>query len=66
NKIPKIYFYTTACMWALYYLKETKFDVLGLFKGLLKITKIKNNNTRNKLSHQSMNYLQKVEARLWY
>ncbi len=64
--LPSKYFYSTALMWALQYLKETKFDLLGMLKTLLKITKIPKNMQPQKISKKSLAYLKKVEARLWY
>lgn len=64
--LPKIYFYTTALMWSLQYLKETKFSVGGFFKGWKDILAIPNKEKRNPVSKSSLEYLQLVEARLWY
>lgn len=64
--LPKFYFYTTAMMWSLQYLKETKFNVRGLFKGWKDIFFIPNKEKKNPISKISLEYLQAVEARLWY
>ncbi|OIR05728.1 N-glycosyltransferase [mine drainage metagenome] len=64
--LPAFYFYTTALMWSLQYLKETKFNMGGLFKGWRDVLSIPNKEKRNPISKKSLEYLQTVEARLWY
>ncbi len=64
--LPKLYFYTTAIMWSFQFLKETNFNVLQFFLGWKKIFKIPFSTSRNPISQKSLQYLQDVEARLWY
>ncbi len=64
--LPKLYFYTIALMWSLQYLKETKINMGGLFKGWKEIFSIPDKEKRNPVSKTSLEYLRTVEARLWY
>lgn len=64
--LPKKYFYSTAFMWGLQYLKKTGFNLPGFFKSWLKIFKIPATETRNPISETSIQYLHKVQARLSY
>ena len=64
--LPKYYYFTTAIMWSLQYLKETKFNIGGYFKGWEDIISIPKKEKRNPISKKSIIYLRKVEARLWY
>lgn len=64
--LPIRYFYSTACMWSIQFLKETGFDVKGFMKGWSEIRKIRSREKRTPLSETSMDYLRKTEARLWY
>lgn len=64
--LPKRYFYSTAFMWSLQYLKNTKFDFVGLSKLLGKVAQIPKTETRKPLDQKALTYLQQVEARLWY
>lgn len=64
--LPKFYFYTTAFMWSLQYLKETKLNVGGLFKGWKEVLSIPGKEKRNPASKTTLEYLRLVEARLWY
>jgi len=64
--LPKWNFYTTAFMWSLFYLSKTRFDLIGWIKNWGAILSIPKKITRNPLSNSTMEYLNKVEARLWY
>lgn len=64
--LPKKYFYSTAIMWSLQYLKETGFNLNGFFDGWKKVFKISSSERRTPVSQGTMDYLQKVKARLWY
>jgi GT2 family glycosyltransferase len=64
--LPMRYFYSTACMWSIQFLKETGFNLNGFVKGWSEIMKIRSREKRTPLSDRSMKYLRKTEARLWY
>lgn len=64
--LPTKYFYSTAVMWSLQYLRKTKFDFLGAFKNWRKVVKIPKKVTTQKISKETLSYLRRVEARLWY
>lgn len=64
--LPEKYFYSTAFMWGLQYLKETGFNLGGFFKGWKAALQIKKAETRNPVSKATLQYLKTVKARLWY
>ncbi len=64
--LPKKYFYSTACMWGLQYLKETKFNIAGFFKGWKAVLSVAKTERRTPIGTAAMQYLGKVKARLWY
>jgi GT2 family glycosyltransferase len=64
--LPKRYFYSTAFMWSLQYLRETSFNLPGFFKGWKEIWQIPGNEKRTPISDNTMKQLRKVKARLWY
>lgn len=64
--LPNRYFYSTAIMWSLQYLKKTKFDLPGFIKTWKKVFAIPGNTPTEKINKTAMSYLKKVEARLWY
>ena len=64
--LPKKYFYSTAFMWSLQYLKETGFNIGGFFNGWKKIFTISSTEKRTPIKQTTMDYLRKVKARLWY
>lgn len=64
--LPKKYFYSTAFMWSLQFLKETGFNISFFISGWKKIVQIPSTERRTKLQKQTITYLQKLKARLWY
>jgi len=64
--LPKGYVATTAFMWSLYYLKNSKLDIIGFLKTWKDIFSIPNKYKRTALSYSTLQYLNKVNARLWY
>lgn len=64
--LPKRYFYSTAVMWSLNFLKETKCNLRFFFKGWRKIATIPGKEKRTPVSAQTIAYLRRLEARLWY
>lgn len=64
--LPKKYFYSTALMWSLQYLKETRCNLPGFFKGWGTVLSILRKEKRTPVKSTSLAYLAKVKARLWY
>jgi GT2 family glycosyltransferase len=64
--LPFYYFISTSILWSFFYLKNTKFDFLGFIKTWAKIYRIPREIIKSNVSRSTMQYLQKVEARLWY
>lgn len=64
--LPKKYFYSTAFMWSLQYLKETGFNIGGFFKGWKAALSITGTEKRKTIRAATLDYLKKVRARLSY
>jgi GT2 family glycosyltransferase len=64
--LPMPSYFTTAIMWSMFFLLNSKFDLIGFIKGWVAIVKIPFNEKRNKVSKLSQEYLNKVEARILY
>ncbi|MEO7531931.1 MAG: glycosyltransferase [Sediminibacterium sp.] len=64
--LPLRYFYSTAIMWSLQFLKETGFNLKAFFEGWCDVLAIRRKEIRTPLSESSMRYLRQTEARLWY
>ena len=64
--LPMPCYFTTAIMWSMFFLLNSKFDLIGFINGWLAIVTIPINEKRNKVSKLSQEYLNKVEARILY
>jgi GT2 family glycosyltransferase len=64
--LPLQYFLSTALMWSVEYLRKTGFDFKGWLQGWKLIVKIPSNTRRQPLKQSTLDYLDNVEARLWY
>lgn len=64
--LPKKYFYSTAFMWSLQFLKKTGFSPGGFFGGWKKVFSISSFEKRIPVKNETLTYLRKVKARLWY
>ncbi|RYY90211.1 MAG: glycosyltransferase family 2 protein [Chitinophagaceae bacterium] len=64
--LPRPYFYSTAIMWSLQFLKETGFNMGGFFLGWKQIASIPGNEERQPVSRKTLAYLYRLRARLWY
>lgn len=64
--LPKKYFYSTAFMWSLEYLKKTGWNLGGFFGGWKKVFAIARHEKRTPVSRKTLGYLDEVKARLWY
>lgn len=64
--LPIRYFYSTTLMWSFEYLFKSKLDVIGFWKGYKTIFNQIPKEKREPLSASTIDYLKKLEARLWY
>lgn len=64
--LPEKYFYSTVFMWSLQYLKITGFNLSGFVKGWKEIFSISKTEKRLPVKKETVQYLKKVEARLWF
>jgi len=64
--LPKRYYYSTAFMWSLQYLKITGFDFAGYMQGWKEVRSIPSTTKRNPISESTLDYLKRLKARLWY
>lgn len=64
--LPNKYFYSTAFMWSLEYLRKSGLDFYGMLRGLNRIRKIPSKIQTQKIRNASITYLKSVDARLWY
>ncbi len=64
--LPKKYFFSTAMMWSLQYLRKAGFDIKGFLTGWREIVSIPSREKRNPVSDSTLEYLKSVSARLWY
>jgi len=64
--LPKRYFYSTAFMWSLQYLKITGFDLKGYVTGWKEIGRISKNEKRTPVNNQTLQRLKNLQARLWF
>lgn len=64
--LPKKYFYSTGILWSFEYLKKTGFNLPGFFKGWKEVFAIPGKEKRTVISKDTLDYLKKVKARLWY
>lgn len=64
--LPMIYFFSTAIMWSIEYLRKTKYDLRGLLKGWSEVARIPSTEKRKPINNDGLEYLKKVEARLWF
>src|SRR5205823_9950514 len=64
--LPLKYYYSTALMWSLEYLRQSGFNMRGFFKGWKEIMNISSTETRKSIKKSTLDYLMKLKARLWY
>lgn len=64
--LPLSAYFTTSIMWSMFFLLNSKFDIIGFIKGWVAIITIPIKEKGNKLSKPSLEYLKKVEARIAY
>lgn len=64
--LPSLYFLSTAFMWSIEYFIKSKFDLTGFLKGWRTIFITIPKEKRTPLNQERIQYLKKLEARLWY
>ena len=64
--LPMPCYFTTAIMWSMFFLLNSKFDLIGFINGWVAIVRIPFKEKRNKVSKLSEEYLNKVEARILF
>ncbi len=64
--LPRQYYYSTAFMWSIEYLRKVGFDMKGWARGWKEVLAVPANEQRQPVSAATLRYLKKVEARLWY
>lgn len=64
--LPIVYFYSTAFMWSLEFLKKSGFNWNTYFRTLKKVISIPGNEKRYTIQESTLAYLKDVEARLWF
>ncbi|MFN5937634.1 MAG: hypothetical protein ACK43L_06260, partial [Sphingobacteriales bacterium] len=64
--LPIQYFWSTAVMWSIEYLRKTQFDLFGFIKGWKEVLRIRHEEKRKEINKNTLAYLRSVRARLWY
>ena len=64
--LPKRYYYSTAVMWSIEYLRKVGLDIKGWLRGWKEVLAVPANEQRKPISPATLEYLRKVGARLWY
>lgn len=64
--LPMMYFWSTALMWSVEYLRKTQYDFSGWMNGWRSILQIRSSEKRTPIRKDGLTYLRKVRARLWY
>jgi GT2 family glycosyltransferase len=64
--LPRRYFFSTAALWSLEYLKKSGWDPGGFWKGWIEIARIRGREKRAPVGQMTMAYLRRVKARLTY
>lgn len=64
--LPFIYFLSTSLLWSYQYLRESNYFWPGFFSGWKKVVKVPFKQIRNPISSNTIDYLKKLKARLWY
>jgi GT2 family glycosyltransferase len=64
--LPLHCYFTTAVAWSAFFLLKSKFDIIGFIKGLVAVITIPFKEKGNKVNKATLEYLNKVEARILY
>ena len=64
--LPQKYFYSTALMWSLQYIRLSGFDLKGFINGWKEVSAIPKKEKKSSISKETLEYLRTLDARLWY
>jgi GT2 family glycosyltransferase len=64
--LPLRYFFSTSFLWSLEYLKKSRWDLSGFYKGWAAVAGIPRTVPRKPIGRAAMDYLHRVRARLTY
>ena len=64
--LPKRYYYSTALLWSMQYLKETGFNIAGFWQGWKDIFAIPTSSKRTPINSATLDHIKKLKGRLWY
>lgn len=64
--LPKKYFFSTAIMWSIEFIRKAGVDFRTWFKGWKEILHIPHTVSRTPVKEKTLNYLKETEARVWY
>jgi hypothetical protein len=64
--LPFYCYFSTAIMWSMFLLLKSKFDLIGFIKGWAEVVSIPFNERTKKISESTLEYINKVEARIAY
>jgi len=64
--LPRRYFFSTAFLWSLEYLKKSGWHASGFIRGWCEVARIPGTETRTPVGVPTMTYLRRVKARLTY
>ncbi|HEY4061206.1 MAG TPA: glycosyltransferase [Puia sp.] len=64
--LPVVYFFCTAFLWSVEYLRKSGGDWRGFFKGWGEVVRIPGRERRKVVGAACRAYLRRVKARLWY
>jgi GT2 family glycosyltransferase len=64
--LPMLYFWSTAILWSLQFLKKTSGSGKLFWEGWQKIFRIPRSEKRRKIAPDTLRYIREVQGRLWY
>lgn len=64
--LPLPYFFSTALLWSVEYIRKSRGHLRGFFKGWGQIAGIPGTERRTPIGKTAIAYLRRVQARLWY
>ncbi|RYY39886.1 MAG: glycosyltransferase family 2 protein [Chitinophagaceae bacterium] len=64
--LPHRYFWSTALLWSFEFLRKSGWQFSGFFAGWRAVLNIRTTERRHTVSADTLNYLQRLDARLWY
>jgi GT2 family glycosyltransferase len=64
--LPFPSYFTTAIMWSIFFLLNSKFDLIGFINGWVAVITIPIKEKEHKVSKQTLGYLMDTEARIWF